>query len=405
MAKDVPESSPPDLGSISVRVVPSIHEIDGAQWDTCARQSSPDFNPFVRHAFYSALEDSGSVTSDSGWQPQHVAIETSEGTLLACAAMYLKDHSYGEYVFDWGWANAYERAGGHYYPKLQCAVPFTPVTGPRLMTRPDTMNFDIVDLKRMLLAGMIEVADRQEVSSLHVTFPGEDDFSVMADSGLLQRYGQQFHWKNDAYERFDDFLDALSSRKRKNIRKEREKANANGVTIYTVRGSDITARHWDAFYRFYRLTSDRKWGQAYMTRSFFDFLSERMGDQVILIMGEEDGEIVCGALNLLGGDTLYGRNWGTIVHYPMPHFEVCYYRAIDYAIEHSLKWVEAGAQGPHKLQRGYLPRKTYSAHWIADGGFRAAVSQYLSQERPAVEDDVDTLAELGPFKRTGRKDS
>jgi predicted N-acyltransferase len=399
----MPQPKSPSLQSATVRIVPSIHEIDKEQWDICARQNSNDFNPFVRHAFYSALEDSGSVTEETGWQPQHVAVETTDGTLLACAAMYLKDHSYGEYVFDWGWANAYERAGGNYYPKLQCAVPFTPATGPRLMTRPNAINFDDQDLKRTLLAGMIEVADRKNVSSLHVTFPDEADFRVMADAGLLERYGQQFHWKNEDYKSFDDFLAALSSRKRKNIRKEREKANASGVNIYTVSGDDITCRHWDAFYRFYRLTSDRKWGQAYMTRSFFDLLSEQMGDQVLLIMGEEGGEIVCGALNLLGGDTLFGRNWGTVVHYPMLHFEVCYYRAIDFAIERGLSWVEAGAQGPHKLQRGYLPRKTYSAHWIADGGFRDAVSQYLSQERPAIEGDVDTLTELGPFKRTERQ--
>lgn len=391
-----------DFDSMTVRIVPSIHDIDAAQWDACARVNSPDCNPFVRHAFYSALEDSGSVTADTGWQSQHVAVETPDGTLLACAAMYLKDHSYGEYVFDWGWANAYERAGGHYYPKLQCAVPFTPVTGPRLMTRPGLEAQTIVALKRTLLAGMIEVADRLNVSSLHITFPGEDDFALMAEAGLLERYGQQFHWKNENYADFDGFLNALSSRKRKNIRKEREKANASGVDIYAVSGDGITTRHWDAFYRFYRLTSDRKWGQAYMTRSFFNLLSERMGDQVVLIMGEEGGDIVCGALNLLGGDTLYGRNWGTIVNYPMLHFEVCYYRAIDYAIDHGLAWVEAGAQGPHKLQRGYLPRKTYSAHWIADDGFRQAVAQFLKQERPAVEDDVDTLTEMGPFKRTGR---
>lgn len=394
--------TPTDLGSLSVRVVPSIHEIDESQWDTCAQTTRANFNPFVRHAFYSALEDSGSVTAETGWQPQHVTVENSNGDVLACAAMYLKDHSYGEYVFDWGWANAYERAGGQYYPKLQCAVPFTPATGPRLMVRQGVPNIETDDLKRMLLAGMIEVADRQNVSSLHVTFPEEADFKIMSDAGLLQRYGQQFHWKNEGYEDFDGFLDALSSRKRKNIRKEREKANACGVNIYSVTGQEITSRHWDAFYRFYRLTSDRKWGQAYMTRSFFDLLSERMGDQVVLIMGEEAGEIVCGALNLLGGDTLFGRNWGTVVHYPMLHFEVCYYRAIDFGIEHGLTWVEAGAQGPHKLQRGYLPRKTYSSHWIADSGFRAAVSQYLSQERPAIEDDVDTLTELGPFKRTGK---
>lgn len=389
------------LDSATVRIVTSIHDVDASRWDICARAGATDFNPFVRHAFYSALEDSGSVTAETGWQPQHVVVESAKGDVLACAAVYLKDHSYGEYVFDWGWANAYERAGGRYYPKLQCAVPFTPATGPRLMTQPALAADIQVELKRMLLAGMIESGNRLEVSSVHVTFPDKDDFDVMAEAGLLERYGQQFHWENKGYDSFNDFLEALSSRKRKNMRKEREKANASGVNIYAVQGDDITARHWDAFYRFYRMTTDRKWGQAYLTRAFFDLLSERLGDQVVLVMGEEDGDLVCGALNLLGGDTLFGRNWGTIVHYPMLHFEVCYYRAIDFAIAHKLKWVEAGAQGPHKLQRGYLPRKTYSAHFISDRGFRAAIARYLDEERAAIEDDVETMMELGPFKRSG----
>lgn len=388
--------------NLSVRIVPSIHEIDAGLWDRCAGVGEPNENPFVRHAFFSALEDSNSCTMATGWQPQHVALESEDGTLLACAPLYLKDHSYGEYVFDWGWANAYERAGGSYYPKLQCAVPFTPATGPRLMTPASLSREAARELKRFLVAGMIELADRQDVSSLHITFPDEVDFDVMEDIGLLPRYGQQYHWHNDDYASFDAFLDALSSRKRKNIRKEREKANESGVNIFTIQGDEIKSRHWDAFYRFYRMTSDRKWGQAYLTREFFDLLTERMGDQIVLVMGEEDGELVCGALNLVGGDTIYGRNWGTVVHYPMLHFEVCYYRAIDYAIKHKLAWVEAGAQGPHKLQRGYLPRKTYSAHWIADGGFRAAVDNYLRQERDAVEQDVEALTELGPFKRTGK---
>lgn len=394
-----------NLDSVSVAVVPSIHDINTEEWDACAGCSRSDSNPFVRHAFFSALEDSGSVAAATGWQPQHLALESPNGAVLACAPLYLKDHSYGEYVFDWGWANAYERAGGQYYPKLQCSVPFTPATGPRLLVHEDCTETEVSALKRLLLAGMIELADRTNVSSLHITFPDEDDAAMMADAGLLQRIGQQFHWKNDEYDSFDDFLAALSSRKRKNIRKEREKAVASGVTIYTVSGDDIKPKHWDAFYRFYRLTSDRKWGQAYLTRSFFDLLSERMGEQVVLIMGEQDGDLVCGALNLCGGDTLFGRNWGTIVHYPMLHFEVCYYQAIDFAIEHKLKWVEAGAQGPHKLQRGYLPRKTYSSHWIADLGFRQAIQHYLEQERHAVEEDVETLAELGPFKRTGKTGS
>lgn len=388
--------------AVTVHIVTSINEIDSEQWDACAKIGAPDANPFVRHAFFSALEDSGSVTAETGWQPQHLIIESPKGLILACAPLYLKDHSYGEYVFDWGWANAYERAGGQYYPKLQCSVPFTPATGPRLMVLEEYTSTEAKDLKRTLLAGMIELADRLDVSSLHVTFPNEADYEVMTDAGLLQRTGQQFHWKNEGYDTFDAFLDALSSRKRKNIRKEREKAKSSGVRLFTVTGSEITARHWDAFYRFYRLTSDRKWGQAYLNRSFFDLLSDRMGDQVVLIMGEENGELVCGALNLLGGDTLYGRNWGTVVHYPMLHFEVCYYQAIDFAIAQGLTWVEAGAQGPHKLQRGYLPRKTYSAHWIADSGFRQAIAHYLSQERHAVDDDVRSLADMGPFKRTGK---
>ena len=391
--------------ALTIKIVPSIHNVDAEQWDACARVESDTANPFVRHAFLSALEDSGSVTASTGWQPQHLVVESPNGAVLACAPLYLKDHSYGEYVFDWGWANAYERAGGQYYPKLQCSIPFTPATGPRLMVRQNCTPDEATEFKRMLLAGMIELADRLDVSSLHITFPEEEDYVVMAEAGLLQRIGQQFHWKNDGYETFAEFLDVLSSRKRKNIRKEREKARSSGVEIVTVTGSDISSRHWDAFYRFYRMTSDRKWGQAYLNLSFFDLLSERMADQVVLVMGEQDGDLVCGALNLLGGDTLFGRNWGTVVHYPMLHFEVCYYQAIDFAIANGLTWVEAGAQGPHKLQRGYMPRKTYSAHWIADGDFRQAVAQYLSQERRAVEEDVDAMAELGPFKRTGKSKS
>ncbi len=390
--------------ALTIKVVPSIHDIDADQWDACANVDAEDANPFVRHAFLSALEDSGSVTAQTGWQPQHLAVESPGGAVLACAPLYLKDHSYGEYVFDWGWVNAYERAGGSYYPKLQCSIPFTPATGPRLLVHRDWKEEESRGLKRMLLAGMIELADRLDVSSLHITFPDDVDIEVMTDAGLLQRVGQQFHWKNEGYDTFDDFLNALSSRKRKNIRKEREKAHSSDVKIFSVTGADLKARHWDAFYRFYRMTSDRKWGQAYLNRSFFDLLSERMADQVVLIMGEKDGDLVCGALNLLGGDTLYGRNWGTIVHYPMLHFEVCYYQAIDFAIQHRLKWVEAGAQGPHKLQRGYMPTKTYSAHWIADGGFREAVRQYLDHERRTIEEDVEAMAELGPFKRTGKTD-
>ena len=386
---------------LTLKVVGSIHDISATDWDGCASVSPETLNPFVRHAFYAALEESGSVSVSAGWKPQHVVLADKDGRVLGCAALYLKSHSYGEYVFDWGWAQAYERAGGRYYPKLQCAVPFTPVTGPRLMVRPDLAADDRAALQRGLLGGMVELARRLKVSSFHVTFPPEDEYALMSEAGLLPRIGQQYHWKNEGYGTFDDFLEALSSRKRKNIRKEREKANACGVEIVTLQGAEITAAHWDAFYRFYTSTSDRKWGQAYLERSFFDLLSACMGDAVVLMMGRQSGRWVCGAINLRSHDTLYGRNWGTMVDLPMLHFEVCYYRAIDYAIEHKLAWVEAGAQGQHKIQRGYLPRPTYSAHWIADPGLRGAVGRFLDQERAAVEQDIEALVELGPFKRGG----
>ena len=385
----------------TVRLATSIHDIKAEDWDRCAGQHRTDFNPFVRHAFMAALEDSESANQSAGFLPQHAVMEAEDGRVLACAPMYLKSHSYGEYVFDWGWADAYERAGGRYYPKLQCAVPFTPVTGPRLMVRDDLPDTDQQTVRRGLAAAMQTAGEKLGIATVHVTFPDEAEWNDMGELGYLQRIGQQYHWKNDHYEDFGGFLDSLSSRKRKNIRKEREKANDFGIDIFTLQGDEITSRHWDAFHHFYRATSDRKWGQAYLTREFFDLLSQTMGDQVVLIMGEEDGELVCGALNLLGGDALYGRNWGTILPAPMLHFEVCYYRAIDYAIQHNLTWVEAGAQGPHKLQRGYLPRRTYSNHYIVDPAFQDAVARFLKEERHAIENDIEIGQELGPFKKSG----
>jgi predicted N-acyltransferase len=387
------------VDDLTLRVAGSIHEVDAAAWDACAARDPAAINPFVRHAFFSALEDSGSVCVATGWKPHHLLLESPEGRLIGCAPLYLKSHSYGEYVFDWGWAQAYQRAGGRYYPKLQCAVPFTPVTGPRLMVRPDLPAARRTELQRALAAGMVELARRLKVSSLHVTFPPEDEWALMTEAGLMPRIGQQYHWNNEGYGSFDDFLSALSSRKRKAIRKEREKANSAGVEIVTLTGREIAAEHWDAFYRFYVSTSDRKWGQAYLERGFFDLLSARMGDAVVLMLGRQAGRWVCGAINLRSHDTLYGRNWGAVVDVPMLHFEVCYYRAIDFAIAHKLAWVEAGAQGQHKIQRGYLPRATYSAHWIADPGLRGAVARFLAAEREAVEQDMEALAELGPFKR------
>ncbi|MCB2106866.1 MAG: N-acetyltransferase [Rhodobacteraceae bacterium] len=385
--------------TLTAKVLTSIDTVPAAAWDACAGQDRANANPFVRHAFFSALEDSGSVDAAAGWQPQHFVIENKAGDVIACAPLYLKNHSYGEYVFDWGWAQAYERAGGRYYPKLQCAVPFTPVTGPRLMVKSGLDAELSGDLRLTLMSAMVEHAKRRRASSLHVTFATEAEQHLMADAGFLPRIGEQYHWKNEGYATFDDFLAALSSRKRKTIRKEREKANSHGVEIKTLVGADIKPNHWDAFYRFYTGTSDRKWGQAYLTREFFDLLSERMADAVVLVMGFMDETPVCGAINLRGGNTLFGRNWGAIVDLPMLHFECCYYRAIDFAIEHKLEWVEAGAQGQHKIQRGYLPRATYSAHWIADPMFRNAVKRFLDDEREAIAHRIEVLEDYGPFKK------
>lgn len=381
----------------SLKVVSSIHRVDAAAWDACAGAGTATHNPFVRHAFFSALEDSKSVGAEAGWQPQHLVLE-EDGRVVGCAPLYLKSHSYGEYIFDWGWAQAYERAGGRYYPKLQCAVPFTPVTGPRLLVADSTPRRD--DLQRALASGMVELARQLKVSSVHVTFATEAEHALMADEDMMPRLSEQYHWKNEGYGSFEDFLAALSSRKRKTIRREREIANER-VKISTLTGEQITTRHWDAFFRFYMNTSDRKWGQAYLNRDFFALLGERLKDAVVLVMGEEDGRLVCGALNLKGGDTLFGRNWGTIVDYPMLHFEVCYYRAMDFAIAEKLAWVEAGAQGEHKIQRGYLPRRTYSNHWIADRGFRSAIADFLARERAAVVHQMEELTELAPFRREG----
>ena len=376
---------------LSIKVVERLSRIRAADWDECA---GPD-NPFVSHAFLDALEDSNSACAETGWLPQHLALEDGNGRLLGAVPMYLKSHSYGEYVFDHGWAEAYERAGGRYYPKLQVAVPFTPVTGNRLLIRPGAPP----DAARLLVAAMIEIAQRAKVSSLHVTFPTKSEYELLGEAGFLQRLGRQFHWENQGYRSFDDFLGALNARKRKQIKRERRAAN-EGTSIETLNGPEISARHWDAFFRFYTSTSDKKWGSAYLTREFFDLLGSRLGERVVLVMAKQDGRYVAGALNLMGKDTLYGRNWGCAGDFPFLHFEACYYRAIDFAIARGLKRVEAGAQGAHKIQRGYLPAPTYSAHWIRDPGFRHAVEDFLKRERRAVENEMEELEEgLSPFKR------
>ncbi len=382
----------PDGGEpIAVQVLGAVREVASEAWDACA---GPD-NPFVSHAFLKALEESRSATPETGWQARHLVVPDGDGGLLGAAPLYLKGHSYGEYVFDWGWADAYERAGGRYYPKLQASVPFTPVTGPRLLVRPDAEADTVASA---LIAGMVELARRYKVSSLHVTFPTRADWRRLGAAGFLQRIGRQFQWHNRGYRSFDDFLAELASRKRKAIRKERRKASESGIVIRTLQGEAIEPRHWDAFHRFYLATSDRKWGSPYLTRAFFHRLGEALSERVVLVVAEDRGEPVAGALNLLGGDTLYGRNWGSLGHYRFLHFEACYYRAIEFAIEHGLARVEAGAQGEHKLQRGYLPVETYSAHWIADPGFREAVEQFLERERRGVRYEIAMLAECRPFR-------
>jgi predicted N-acyltransferase len=372
----------------------AIADIGAADWDACAGHD----NPFVSHAFLSALEDSGSAGARTGWLPQHAALRDSAKQLLALVPMYAKSHSYGEYVFDHGWANAFERAGGSYYPKLQVAVPFSPVPGPRLLRRPGSGVSQAA-----LGQAMVQACQALKLSSVHVTFCTEEDWSALGDAGWLQRRGMQFHWHNRGFSSFDDFLGLMASRKRKALRRERRDANNAGLVFRTLRGLDIRPAHWDAFYRFYTSTVDRKWGEAYLTRKFFPLLSERLGDKVVLMMAEHDGRTVAGALNLLGSDTLYGRNWGCRGDWPFLHFELCYYRAIDFAIEHGLKRVEAGAQGEHKIQRGYLPSPTFSAHWIGHSGFRRAIEQFLGEENQEIDMRMARLGELSPFRRDGEE--
>jgi predicted N-acyltransferase len=378
------------MAASSLRIIGSIGAIAAEAWDACAGST----NPFVSHGFLLALEESGSVGGGSGWRVCHALLDGTDGRPIAAAPLYLKSHSYGEYVFDHGWAQAYERAGGRYYPKLLSAVPFSPVPGPRLLVRPDAPP----GTEGRLIEGLVALARESGVSSLHITFPTAPEWDRLGSAGLLQRIGEQFHWTNDGYGCFDDFLGNLASRKRKNLRKERAAA-IDGIDILTLEGGAIRPHHWDAFYRFYRATVDRKWGEAYLKRGFFDLLSARLGDRVVLMLAERNGRPIAGALNLRGEDTLYGRNWGCEEDVPFLHFELCYYRAIDYAIAHGLKRVEAGAQGMHKIQRGYLPAETYSAHWIGDSGLRRAVSRFLDQERPAIRAQMAELASLSPFRR------
>ena len=376
--------------AVTLTVHPSIAEIPAAEWDACAGE----INPTLGYTFLQAMEESGSATARSGWAPQHLSL-SDKGRVVGIVPLYLKSHSYGEYVFDYGWADAYERAGGNYYPKALSGVPFTPVPGPRLLVAPDAPP----DTKSALIAGLVELTRQRGISSLHVNFPEDGDAEALFEAGFLKRMGQQFHWTNDGYKTFGDYLAALNSRKRKAVNKERREAMAPGLEIDVLTGADLQPRHWDAFYRFYLATSDRKWGSAYLNRKFFALIGERMADKIVLVMARNAKEYVAGAFNILGKETIYGRNWGSYGDYRMLHFECCYYRAIEFAIDHGLKRVEAGAQGPHKLQRGYLPVPTYSAHYIPDPNFRRAVAQFLAREREMVEQKIEHLAEhYSPFR-------
>jgi predicted N-acyltransferase len=388
-----------EQGPVVANVVSRIAEIEAEDWDACANPDPATHDPFLSHAFLKALEDSGCVGDKrTGWLPHHIVLNDGHGGIAGCVPCYVKLNSAGEYVFDYGWAEAYQRAGGAYYPKLQVAVPFTPVPGRRLLVRPGP---DAERRQKLLAAAAVEVARRLGVSSLHLTFLTEEEWRALGAQGFLQRTDQQFHWRNEGYAKFDDFLARLSSRKRKTVRKERAEALGRGLTIERITGADLREEHWDAFFAFYQDTGNRKWGHPYLNRRFFSLLGEAMADRCLLVMAKRDNRYIAGALNLIGGDCLYGRYWGAIEHHPCLHFEVCYYQAIDYAIEHGLARVEAGAQGEHKLARGYMPVTTYSAHWIANAAFRTAIANYLDSEREHVAETVEALAEFGPYRKDG----
>jgi predicted N-acyltransferase len=390
---------------ITLKVVNAIGEVPAAAWDACANPrapggssaaSKPDYNPFISHAFLSSLEQSGSVRNRAGWQPMHLVAEDG-CAIVGVVPCYAKSHSQGEYVFDHGWADAYERAGGDYYPKLQVAVPFTPAQGRRLLVRPG----EHADAVRNALAdSLADICKRSNASSVHVTFLTEEEWRMLGSRNYLQRTHRQFHWTNDGYESFEAFLAALSSRKRKTIRREREDALSNGITVDWLTGSDLTEGVWDTFFEFYMDTGSRKWGRPYLTRSFYSIVGETMRDNILLVMAKRNGRYIAGAINFIGSDTLFGRHWGCIEHHPFLHFELCYYQAMQFAIERKLARVEAGAGGSHKVTRGYMPATTYSAHYIADPRLRRAIDDFLSHERKHVAAEIEEYAEAAPFRKT-----
>jgi hypothetical protein len=404
-----------------VRVSTSLKAIPAADWNACANPHAlraatlsvedadlassgdpllarDDDNPFVSHEFLSALEDSGCTGGRSGWSPAYLMVEDAAGRLLACAPSFLKSHSQGEYVFDHSWADAYQRAGGRYYPKLQLAAPFTPATGPRLLVAEGSR---VVEARAALIAGLEALCGQTQASSVHVTFAQEPDLAALLEAGYLERNDLQFHWRNDGFASYDDFLATLASRKRKALKRERREALSAGITVEVLSGSDLTESVWDAFHSFYEDTGARKWGRPYLNRAFFSTVGAAMGERIVLMMAKRGGRYIAGAINFRGANTLYGRNWGCIEEHPFLHFELCYHQAIDHAIAHGLKRVEAGAQGEHKLARGYRPVITKSAHYLADPGLARAVAAYLRQERREIAHAQAALAAESPFRKGG----
>jgi len=375
--------------TLNLNISTEMAAIDANEWDAIAGRQ----NPFISHAFLAALEAGGAVGGDSGWRPMHLLLRSNDGQLLGAMPHYLKYHSQGEYIFDHGWANAFERAGGTYYPKSLGAIPFTPATGPRFLVHDERS-----DLKVALAKGVVRLLDKYQLSSAHINFLPEDDVQLLVKDGWLHRTGIQFHWHNQDFSDFDAFLASLSSRKRKNIRKERASVAAAGVTLLPLTGNAITVAHIDDFYRFYMSTIDKKWGGAYLTYEVFTQLHQTMADQMLLVMAKMNGKIIGGALNFIGEDALFGRNWGADIDIPNLHFEACYYQAIEFAIQHKLKRVEAGAQGLHKVQRGYLPVTTHSVHLILHSGFREAVLRFLSSEKQGIDDEKNYIALASPFR-------
>jgi len=378
-----------------VEIAERLADIRREDWEACAGSD----NPFVSYDFLSSLEESDCASASAGWAPHHILIRDALGQVMACMPLYLKSHSHGEYIFDWSWAEAYERAGGRYYPKLLSAVPFTPVTGPRLLLHPNAP----LGVRAHLLKALTDLADRAHLSSVHLNFIDESDVDEMGEANFLHRTGLQYHWHNQNFSTYGDFLATLTSRKRKALKKERRLAlSDDSITIERLSGSDIGTHHWDALYAFYTDTGARKWGQPYLNRDFFRLIGERMADRVLLVMASKDGQIIAGALNFIGTEALYGRYWGCLEEVKYLHFELCYHQAIEAAIERGLKRVEAGAQGEHKIARGYLPVLTHSTHFLTDTGFRTAVAGFLDQERKAVTQQQQVLLKESPYRQTDK---